>query len=199
MAEKPDELGLLDEDSAPSRRAGRLAAAAVAVVVVMLGGGAALALTGGGSEDDPTAAASGDGSSLEDTALDFAECVRDNGIEDYPVPQIDVDEDGLSVRIDYDGPITDELEAAEEECRPIIDAATPERERATPEEVAELQDQVLALAQCMSDRGYADFPVFEIDEFGEVEMDTSDIAGGPGGPAAQFEDDLTECLDGSGL
>jgi hypothetical protein len=163
-----------DEYRAPSRRGilsgARLAAAGVAIVV-LLGGGAALALNGGGGGDDgDTASSSDDGrSSEEDAAFEFAQCMRDNGIEDFPDPQVDADGEGISMR-PPDGITPEEMEPASEECEHILEDAVPEGgEKLTPEERAELQDQWRAVAQCVRDQGY-DMADPEVDEYGRLKI-----------------------------
>jgi hypothetical protein len=163
-----------DEYRAPSRRGiwngARLAAAGVAVVV-LLGGGAALALTGGGGGDDgDTASSSDDGrSSEEDAAFEFAQCMRDNGIADFPDPQVDADGEGISMR-PPDGVTPEEMEPAAAECEHILDDAVPEgEEKLTPEERAQLQDQWRGVAQCVRDQGY-DMADPEVDEYGRLKI-----------------------------
>ena len=163
------------EDQAPRRRgilSGRRLAAAGFAVVALLGGGAALALSGGWGDGDDTASSSDDdGSSQEDAAFEFAQCMRDHGIEDFPDPQ--VNEGG---GISFDGPgIRERLDseegvAAREACEHILDYAAPEgKQQLTPDELAELQDQWLAVAQCVRDRGY-DFADPEVDEYGRFKI-----------------------------
>jgi hypothetical protein len=168
----------LGEEQAPSRRrilsAGRLAAAGV-VVVALLGGGAVLALSGG--DDDSTSSSDGNGSSLEDAAFEFSKCMRDNGIEDFPDPQVDADGGisigGSAVANQRD---TEEFQAAQEACEHILDDATVENgQQLTPEELAEQRDQILVMAQCVRDRGYENFPVPEVDEYGRIRMNNSDV------------------------
>jgi len=165
-----------DEDQAPSRRRilsrGRVATAGFAVVV-LLGGAAALIHNGAGGDDNDVAASSSDDdrSSPEDAALEFARCMRDNGIEEFPDPQISAD-GGISIGDSVaDQRDTEEFQAAQEACRPVLDAAlpTPEGQPLTPEERAELQDQWHAVAQCVRDQGY-DFADPEIDEYGRFRM-----------------------------
>jgi hypothetical protein len=185
-----------DEYQAPSRRrilsGGRLAAAGLAVVL-LLGGGAALALNGGGGADDDTASSSDDDrSSQEDAAFEFAQCMRDNGIEDFPDPQVSGD-DGIS----FGGSVADridseEFQAADEACEHILDDARPvplEGEKLTPEEQAELRDQWLAVAQCVRDQGY-DFADPEVDEYGRFKI----RADGEG-----VESAIEECANEIGL
>jgi hypothetical protein len=162
-----------DEDNhrAPSRRGilsgWRLAAVGVAVVV-LVGGGAALALNGGGG-DDGTSSSDDGRSSEEDAAFEFAQCMRDNGIEDFPDPQVDADGEGISMR-PPDGVTPEEMEPAAAECEHILDDAVPEGEdKLTPEERAQLQDQWRAVAQCVRDQGY-DMADPEVDEYGRLKI-----------------------------
>jgi hypothetical protein len=184
-----------DEHQAPSRRRipsrGRLAAAGLAVVV-LLGGGAALALDGDGGGDNDTASSSDDDpSSPEDAAFEFARCMRDNGIEDFPDPQVSGD-GGIS----FGGSLadqrdTEEFQAAQEACQHLLDDAgpDPEGEPLTPAERAELQDQWHTVAQCVRDQGY-DFDDPEIDEYGRFRM----RAEGDG-----IEQAIEECANESSL
>jgi hypothetical protein len=71
------------------------------MVMTPLRAGIALLLAAGlvartDDEDNPTAAdtsTTGTGAGDLETAFEFAECMRDNGIEDFPDPQIRADGD----------------------------------------------------------------------------------------------------------
>lgn len=171
------------EHWAPSRRRilsrGRLAAAGLAVVV-LLGGGTAVSLNAGGGGSgggghDTASSSDGDQTSPEDTASAFAQCMRDNGIENFPDPQVTAD-GGISI----DGSVadqrdTEEFRTAEEECQHLLDAAVPEGQPLTPDERAELQAQWHAVAQCVRDQGY-DFADPEVDDYGRSGMQTQSEA-----------------------
>jgi hypothetical protein len=189
-----------DEYQAPSRRrilGGRRLAAAGFAVVVLLGGGAALALSGGGGNGDDTTSSSDDdnGSSPEDAAFEFAQCMRDNGIEEFADPQVDA-EGGISMggSAVVDQLDTDEYKAAEDACQHILDdaaSAPPEGEEPlTPEERAALQDEWHAVAQCVRDQGY-DFPTPEVDEYGRLS--------GIQAAAEGIEPAIEECVNQSDL
>lgn len=162
-------------EQAPSRRRilsrGRLAAAGLAVVV-LLGGGTALTLNAGGGGGGDTASSSDDDlSSPEDAASAFGQCMRDNGIENFPDPQVTGD-GGISIGGSVaDQRDTEEFRTAEEECQHLLDAAAPEGQPLTPGERAELQAQWHAVAQCVRDQGY-DLADPEVDEYGRSGMDT---------------------------
>jgi hypothetical protein len=186
-----------DEYQAPSRRriltGGRLAAAGLAVVV-LLGGGAALALNGGGGDgdDDTTSSSDDDGSSQEDALFEFAQCMRDHGLEDFPDPQVDAD-GGISIGGSMaDRRDSEEFKAAQEACEHILDDARPVPpvgQKLTPEELAVLRDQWRAVAQCVRDQGY-DFADPEVDEYGRFKI----RADGEG-----VESAMEECANEIGL
>lgn len=217
------ESPIVHEDEAPSRRrllgGGRLVATGV-VVLVLLGGGAALAVGGGdddaddgvatmegsdggdgGTEDDDGGGGNGpvDESEMEDAMLEYVQCMRDHGI-DMPDPEFG---DG-TVTMNGPGPgeaDPEEMEAADEACQPILEEAMPDMPDLSPEELAERQDQVLAMAQCMRDRGY-DFPDPEVNEDGGIAIGGGDPGEGgqlPGPGDEQFEQDMEECNEESGL
>lgn len=168
---------------------GRLAAGAT----VVLAGAAALALTLTGGDGSGSGSSDGSGSagasSSDDPALQYARCMRDNGIEDFPDPQPS-DDGGISIGDAVaDQRDTEEFVAAEEACQHFLDAAPdPEATPLPPAERAELQDQWNAVAQCVRDQGH-DFPTPEVDEWGRTEMDRQDAA---------VEQALEDCAGQSG-
>lgn len=110
---------------------------------------------------DDGAAAAGDSSpspaaEQEEALQAFAECMRDNGVEDFPDPQV-----GSDGRIEIgvgsgDGPLSDEdaeaIDAAMEACRDLL----PQGEGPagiSEEDQAALQDALVEYAQCMREHG----------------------------------------------
>lgn len=99
-----------------------------------------LAGCGGSSGDDAGASR---GSASGDSAVRFAECMRENGVPDFPDP--------------VDGRITMSsaqagsaaMRAAQEACQELAPHG-----RANPR----MQEQLLAFCQCMRDNGVPDFP-----------------------------------------
>lgn len=205
----------------------RLAAAGVAVLA-LIGGGAAFALGGGGDDgDDATdgvasvdggentpdevdAIEGGNGSrtpdpEFQDAMLEYAECMRDNGV-DMPDPEFeggggvvmrrgspgDPDDGGLM------GPGNAEWEAAQEECGPIMDDVGPMGDPPSAEEQAEMQDQLVAMAECMRGKGY-DMPDPEVSSDGGVGIRVGSGAGGDEMDGEQFNEDQQECNDEAGL
>lgn len=146
---------------------------------------------GDGGPDRPA-----DDPEFQDAMLEFAQCMRDHGI-DMPDPEFS-DEGGVSIGGPPGeggaGPDDEEWRAAEEACRPIMDEAVPDEMRLDPEEQAELQDRLVEQAECMREKGY-DMPDPEVDANGRV---TARARGGEGdgGPPPddeQFREDMDDC------
>lgn len=139
----------------------------------------------------------------EEAALNYVECMRGEGI-DMPDPEFE-EGGGIGIAMEVGeagGPSQAELEAAEEKCGPLLEEGMPKRDM-SPEEKAELQDQLLEMAQCMRDRGH-DFEDPVVDDNGGV-MIGGPAGGGDGeatGPPPndeQFENDMEECNEEAGL
>jgi hypothetical protein len=187
-------------DHAPIRRRipGRRRLAAPALALAVLLGGAvtfAVASVGGdddaGAADDSSPAPTGDRSPQEDAALAFADCMRDNGIEDFPDPEVDED-GGISIGDSLaDQRDTADFRAAEDACEPALDAAVPAPQgpRLPPDQVTELQEQWLAVAECVRAQGHEiDDP--HVDDYGrpQVEVESQGV-----------EQAMEECIQHSDL
>jgi len=112
----------------------------------------------------------------EQAMLDYAECMRDNGI-DMPDPEFSGDGGGMMIAQEAgeagsDQPTREEFEEAEEECSPLMDAAMSDIER-DPEREAEMREQALAYAQCMRENGI-DMPDPEFGDNGGMTMSIGD-------------------------
>jgi hypothetical protein len=153
----------------------------------------------GSEEDDEGGGGSGEPPSdaeAQDAMLEYAQCMRDNGI-DMPDPEFD--ENGGAFMAtpapEEGGPGEAEFEAANEECQPILDETMGEIE-VDPEQQAEMQDQLVAMAECMRERGH-DFPDPEVDSEGRVQMR------GPEPEEAEsdeeFQADIEECNEEAGM
>jgi hypothetical protein len=135
-------------------------------------GGADTNDSGGG---DGAAAADDEGETDPQQAmLDYSECMRDHGI-DMPDPQFEEGGGGFIVNggpgsEDEGGPSFDpeseEFQAADEECSPILDDAVSQIE-IDPEQEAEMREQMLAFAECMREHGI-DMPDPTFDDNGRV-------------------------------
>jgi hypothetical protein len=98
----------------------------------------------GGGGDDPE--------NFEEEALAYSECMRDNGIEEFPDPEISEGRMGLSLPKGLD-PESDEFKAAEEACEDL---------RPGPDEDAtidpEIYEALLDFSECMRENGIEEFP-----------------------------------------
>ncbi len=151
----------------------------------------------GGNAGGDQSAGGDDATDPFDAALRYAQCMRDHGIDmPDPTPQ----ENGeFSLELPApEGMSKEELDAAEAECRPILEEARPEREPLSPDELAERRDQAVALAECMRERGH-DFPDPVVDDDGGIQQQVPPGLG-PGAPGFdEFEDDLAACQEAAGL
>ena len=147
-----------------------------------------------------------DSQEFQDAMLDYAECMRDHGI-DMPDPELDGG-GGFSQVVPRgeaggpDGP-SEEFQAADEACRSIIEDAMPEPEDLSPEELAERQDRMLALAQCIRDKGY-DMPDPQVDSDGRVMIErrggpSAGSGTGPPEDEEKFLEDMEACQEEAGM
>lgn len=135
----------------------------------------------------------------EQAALDYVECMRDNGI-DMPDPEpgggIMVTQSAEEGEAGEAGPDFEDEEwiAADEECQKYMEAAMGSMEL-DPEREAEMREQMLEYAQCMRDNG-VDMPDPEFDSDGRVSMQIGD----PDQPMDQEEFDAANeaCADEGG-
>jgi hypothetical protein len=146
--------------------------------------------SGSGSEDPPS------NEDFQDAALEYAECMREHGV-DMPDPEFE-GEGGVRMQLPR-GQDHDEIDAADAECQPIMEEAVPEGGPMDPERQAEMQDQLLEVAQCMREKGH-DMPDPEVDDNGRVTF----RAGGPGEargtePDEEFEQDMEDCQSEAGM
>lgn len=126
----------------------------------------------------------------EEAMLAYAECMREEGI-DMPDPEFvgegggsggviaitaDADDEGRrdGPGVDFD---SEEFEAAQETCGPIMDEAIGDIE-VDPERQAEMREQMLEYSQCMRDHGI-DFPDPEFGPNGQVTMSMGSDDGPP--------------------
>jgi hypothetical protein len=218
-----DAISFTPLDEMPTGRRfpiGRLVAITV-VVLALVGGAAAFALGGNDADPTPEGVASldgtegevdddgseGNGTSREkndaemyDAMLEFAECMRDQGID---MPDPEMDGDGVRIRSGQDGgpggADEEKLEAAHKECEHIMEDAKGDMPAPSPEERAEMQDRLVAMAECMRARGY-DMPDPEVSENGGVKIKVNGGAGeAPERGDEQFEKDQQECNAEAGM
>ena len=137
------------------------------------------------SPDTAAASPSPDASTNpEDAMLDFAQCMRDNGV-DMPDPQ--TGGGGVRITVGQNGidPGSEAFQAAQEACQHFLDDAG----FGTPRELSQEQlDQLVAFAQCMRDNGI-DMPDPAADGGMNVQIRGQAGSGGagPGGIDPQSE------------
>ncbi|THV29962.1 hypothetical protein [Glycomyces paridis] len=88
-------------------------------------------------------------------AVAYSECMRDNGIEDYPDP-VWGEDGGISSGLEGSGvdQDTQEFTDAHDACFPILEAGMGPGSEA----YEETREQLVAYAECMRDNGIAEFP-----------------------------------------
>jgi len=124
--------------------------------IALLLGLLSLSAIAGCTSDDP---ADDDGGEALERALAYSECMRDNGLKDFPDPaeQEGGGGGGLELPEGMD-PESEEFQAAAEACEEFMPGADPEDEIDS-----ELFAELLDYAECMRAEGIADFPDPESD------------------------------------
>jgi hypothetical protein len=136
------------------------------IVATLLALAASVSLLGAcGGGDSGGVAAINDGTAARTTSsnaaapadreaalLKAAQCMRDNGVKDFPDPQVDSNGDvrpgGFRAQLDPNDPTVRKAFTA---CRSLFAAARPQF---TPEQQQKLQDALLAFAKCVRAHGY---------------------------------------------
>jgi hypothetical protein len=135
---------------------------------------------GGGSATGPGMVVmqrnASDDPEVQDAFVRYARCMRDHGI-DMPDPGAEG-----QTRIEIDDP--DAWEAAEEECRPIIEEVVGTFEPPSEEEQARMREQALEFSKCMREHGI-DMPDPEFSEDGGMTINVEN----DGGEAVPAPDD----------
>jgi hypothetical protein len=109
--------------------------------------------TSGSSDGADNGDDDGDGSdtSAEDQALEFSKCMRENGVPDFPDPQVN-DEGGIMINRSG-GPDSVDREAEEKAMKACEDKMPRGGGNFSEEDRAEMQDAFLEYAQCMREHG----------------------------------------------
>lgn len=151
--------------------------AEAAPVVVVDGESAADEGTGSTGDGTADAGASAEATD-EELALEFAQCMRDNGFPDFPDPTVNADGSielvaGGAEQAGID-PSSDDLDPALDACGDIVAGASflPGADL----EQSEIEDGLLAFAQCLRDLGH---DVADPDLSGQLRP-------GPDGPGGMF-------------
>jgi hypothetical protein len=186
-------------------RSARLAASALVLTGTALlaacgggdsGGGVASAGADAADREQATDEQSGREAFTEEDALEFAECMRENGVENFTDPEF---EGEGRVRFGFragsgDGerpfdPNDETFRKAQEACRDLMPDGG--NFQPSPEQRAAMEDAQLEFAQCMRDKGY-DVPDPEQSEGGGPMMI------GPGGRFGDLDledPDVREAMD----
>jgi hypothetical protein len=129
----------------------------------------------GGTGDTTTTAAVATEADFEEAALAFSQCMRDEGVTDFPDPSFSEGGGGVILGGPDGGeggfdPQSDEVQAAFEACGELLEDAAFSR-GGGEFDPTEIQDNLLAMAECLRDQGLdVDDP--DLSNFGPV-------AGGP--------------------
>jgi hypothetical protein len=157
------------------------------ITLLAIGAGSALVACGGG-EDTADAEAN-----FEDAQLEFAQCMRENGI-DMPDPEPSEGEGEIRIGLpDGVDPNSEAVENAREECEPLIRDAIPEGERPDP---AEMRDRAHKMTECLRDKGY-DVPEPQIVTPGSGPTESQQSGGGESGGSSSrgFPQELERLQD----
>jgi hypothetical protein len=106
--------------------------------------------TAGGATSAPPSAAAGSGAE-KDSVLRYAQCMRDNGVPDFPDPEVG---EGGEYRLSVpEGLDMTKMRAAEQKCRQHMPNGGQPKE-IDPERL----DQMRQYAKCMRENGVPNFP-----------------------------------------
>ena len=142
-------------------------------------------LESGESDETTTTTSAATEADTEEAALEFSQCMRDNGVPEFPDPSFTEGGGGIIVG-GPDGedpgfdPQSDEVQAAFEACGELLEGAAfgP---GGGDFDATELQDNLLAMAECLRDQG------LEVDD-----PDLSNFGPAAGGPPPDDEEGVTE-------
>lgn len=146
-------------------------------------------LESGDSDETTTTTSATTEADTEEAALEFSQCMRDNGVPDFPDPSFT--EGGGGIVVGGPGgegpgfdPQSDEVQAAFEACGELLEGAAfgPGGGNFDP---TELQDNLLAMTECLRDQG------LEVDD-----PDLSNFGPAAGGPPPGTEASESEAGEG---
>jgi len=119
------------------------------IAAALLGALTLLTACGSSSSNGGTAPAAGK-TRAADQARRYAQCIRDNGVPDFPDPDANGQFRGQAHELQGDP----KFQAALQACRALAPGGTHEQNRGTPAFV----EQARKFAQCIRDNGVPDFP-----------------------------------------
>jgi hypothetical protein len=135
----------------------------------------------------------------QEAQLAFSQCMRDNGVDNFPDPQFNAN-GGATLELSAgDGGIDPEgqtFKDAEATCQPALEKVMGEGRKQDPKEAKEMQERMLAYAQCMRDNGI-DMPDPQFSEGGKITMRAGGDVGDPQSrpDKAAFEKAEVACRD----
>ncbi len=115
---------------------------------------------------DNTSDDGADEGDIEEQMLEFAQCMRDNGVPDFPDPQVNDDGGIIMGGPGGDGNMDLDREAVEQAMEECEDLRPQGGGNFSEEDRQEMQDAALEHAQCMRDNGVPDFPDPQFSEGG---------------------------------
>jgi hypothetical protein len=123
-----------------------------------------------GGTAKPSASASAASGNDKERFLQYAQCMRDNGVPEFPDPEVD----GGAVRMQMPrGLDRAKVEAAQAKCKQYL----PNWGEANGPVDPEVREQVLKFAQCMRDNGVPNFP--DPEEGGGIRLDAGKLGVDP--------------------
>lgn len=158
---------------------------AFGLVLVACGEGSDDAVASLDDTTDTTAALQDVDTDNEQVLLEFAQCMRDNGVDEFPDPTTDAEGNvrpfgGGGAALDL-GADRDTIEAARDACMPIIEDLALNFVRGNR---ADIEDQLFEFAACMREEG-VDMPD---PDFSNLLGGGPGQGGGPFGGAIDVED-----------
>jgi hypothetical protein len=210
-----------------ARRATVIIAVCAALAITGCGGGAkqkVASLAKASSSSSDSSSSSGDGKAFGDALVDYTRCLRDHGLD---VPDPTYNSDGGSAgngqlntangpgvgggaviagpggSVALPSPDDPAFQAADKECKPILDAAAQDLPKPSPEEQAKARDQALAFAQCMREHGI-DMPDPTFTDDGGISIAVPSDAAPSGDPRdatvpQAFQDASKACSQANGM
>lgn len=149
----------------------RLGAVLIAVGLLTAGCASGVADAGGGGGSAAATETDSAPSRPEESMLAFAQCMREHGV-DMPDPQFKEGGGFMAVEID---PQDGDFQEAEQACKHLMAGAVAEARDIDPERMKEMEERMLAFAECMRGHGI-DFPDPQIGRGGGGGF----VFGGPG-------------------
>jgi hypothetical protein len=137
-----------------------VAVAALSLSIAACGGNDEQESGGGGTNT----AAQSDQEKVRDAAVKFAQCMRENGVENFPDPDAN---GGTRIQVGPESGIEPEdMEAAQKECEHLQEDIRPQMSEA---DQTEFKEKALEHARCMREHGI-DFPDPQFSGEGKVTM-----------------------------